>query len=171
MCIESAGIRYHPKCGISHTLILKTKRGAGLPEGGAIRCDPGNRHDSRAPRFNVVDQRGPALPQLNCTQFGSSGSRSPHQIADAYPPLDEMPSIFVRKTGRPVDLALDQARPKEGRIEAIAGMREMGLRGCGPQTRIDPNKQQLQTRTDQIGNRLIPETFELCSAKPHYKTG
>jgi hypothetical protein len=47
-----------------------------------------------------------------------------------------------------VKITINDAGQPQCWIETVARVREVGLRGRGPQTRIDADKQQLQSRTD-----------------------
>jgi hypothetical protein len=69
-----------------------------------------------------------------------------------------------------VKITINDAGQPQGWIEAVARVREMGLRGRGPQTRIDAYKQQLQSRTDEVGKRRITERLQLRLGKAHKVT-
>lgn len=80
-------------------------------------------------------------------------------------------SIGVGHPRTTIDLVTDHPRRQQRRIEAVAGMREMGLSGSGPEPRIDAHEQQFQPRTNQIGHGRVSERFELGARETHRPDG
>ena len=73
----------------------------------------------------------------------------------------------VRHRFTTVKITINDAGQAQRWIEAVARVGEMRLRCGGPQARIDPDKEQLQSRADQVGNRRIPEGLQLRSGEAH----
>jgi hypothetical protein len=46
-------------------------------------------------------------------------------------------------------------------------MRERGLGGGRPQSRVDPDEQQPEAGADQVGHLGVPERFQLRPSEPH----
>ena len=53
------------------------------------------------------------------------------------------------------------------RIEAVAGMGEVGRRGRRPQPGVDADEQQLQSRSDEVGHRGVAKRLQLGSRETH----
>ena len=70
-----------------------------------------------------------------------------------------------------VDVAVDDPRPPQRRIEAVAGMGEVGLRRRRPQPRVDPDEEEAQVRTDEIRNRRVAKGLQLGSGEAHGPAG
>ncbi len=69
--------------------------------------------------------------------------------------------------GAPVDLALDQTRLQQRRVEAIARMGEVRSRRRRPQPWVDADEQQPQPGPDEIVDRGIAVRLQLGSCEWH----
>jgi hypothetical protein len=83
------------------------------------------------------------------------------------PPLDQVRAIGIAHPGDPVDLVLGDPGRGQGRVEAVGGMREVGLDRGRPQPRVDADEQQLQLRPDEIRNLVTPERLQLLPRETH----
>ena len=67
----------------------------------------------------------------------------------------------------PVDLELDDPSPGQRRVEAIAGMGEVGVDSRRPQPRVDAREQQTQIGPEQIIDLPATEGLQLGAREPH----
>ncbi len=94
-----------------------------------------------------------------------------HDIGDADPTVDQVLPVGIGHAGAPVDLVADHTRRPKRRVEAVAGVREVGLGGSRPQTGVDADEQQLQSGTDEVGHGRVGERLQLGPCETHQQEG
>ena len=109
--------------------------------------------------------------QFGGRQLGCLGGRPLHDVGDPDASGDEVGPVVVGHAVGSIDVALDHATEPECRIEPVAGVSEVGLRGRGPETRIDADEQQPEARADQVGHGHVTCRFEFGAAETHAVEG
>ena len=66
--------------------------------------------------------------EFRCGQFRCLRGGSPDDVGDPDPAVDEVLPVGVVHAGASVDLTVDDPAAEQRRVEAVAGMGEMGLR-------------------------------------------
>ena len=148
-------------------LRLPSQLGPPDPERGAVRGDAGDRHDHRPVTLDERNQSLATGSQLRRRQLRRLGGRPGDEVGDADATPDQVRPVGVVHASPTVDPALDQARLQQCRIEAIAGMCEVGPRRRRPQPRVDADEQQPQTRSDEIVDGGIAVRLQLRSRESH----
>jgi len=92
-------------------------------------------------------QSSAAVGEFCHSQFRRTGGAPGDEVRDATPELQQCPLL------RRYELAIGETYAVKGGPESISGTREVVAGGCGIQTRIDATEQDLQVRSDDVGNR------------------
>ena len=120
------------------------------------------------------DERDEALAagtELVGRELGGPRGGPGDEVGDPDAAPDEVGAVVVGHARATVDRAIDHARSQQRRIEAVAGMGEVGLRRGGPQTGVDPDEQQPQPRTDEVGHDRVAVGLELGPREAHGGAG
>ena len=112
-------------------------------------------------------QPGTPRPQLGGGELIGPRGRAIHQVGDPDATLHQVRAVLLGHRFTAVKITINNAGEAQRRIETVARVAEMRLCCGGPQARIDADKEQLQSRADQVGNRGIPEGLQLRSGEAH----
>jgi hypothetical protein len=165
--VQPAGIGNYPDTAAEEPVSLLAGTGIWVGEGGAVSGEPSDSDYYRLMLGDECLQPGTSRPQLGGGELIGSGGRAIHQIGDPNTPPHQVGAVLVGHGLTPIEITIDDAGQSQRWIKAVAGMCEVCLRCRRPQARIDPDKEQFQSWTEQIRNRRIPERLQLGLSKAH----
>ena len=116
----------------------RLRPGEGSPVGG----DSQYRHHCRSDAFDALGQRFGSSDELLCGEFVCACRRSRNERGDAEATLMQMCEVFGKEALGSIYPPIDDARPVESGIEAVApAAAEMRLHCDGAQTGINADEQ------------------------------
>ena len=148
--VEPARVRHHPQLGAAERLGLPPEHGVAPTERVAVGRHPGDGDDPRAVLGDEPAQALAALAELDRGQLRRPRRRPGDEVGDADAPLDEVAPVVVGHPRPAVDDPIDHPAAQQRRVEAVAGVGEVGGRGRRPQPGVDADEQQAQAGPDQI---------------------
>ena len=131
------------------------------------RGDAGDRHDGGRPLAHECSELLTSSSQLVRGEFRRLRCRPFRQVRDPDPAAHEIVTVVVGESRAAVDRTVDHATQEQCRVEAVPRMREVGLRGGGPQPGIDPDEQQAQARSEEVGHGRPGERLQFGTRKSH----
>jgi len=167
VCVETGRIGHDPESAAFEVVVLFPHHRLRLLERSAVRRDACDGHDLGPVLGHEPPELLAALTKLGGAELRRPGRGSVGHVRDTDAPAQKVGPIVVGHPLAPVDRPGDDAGHRQRRIEAIAGVREVRLRGGGPEPGVDPDEQQLQIGTDEIGNGGVSEGLEFVSAEAH----
>jgi hypothetical protein len=171
--VEAAWVGNHPerRAGPADRpvdgLRLPAQSRAALAEGVAVGGDAGDRDDRGTMIGDEPLQTRAALAQLLARELGGPPGRPSYEVGDPDAPRHEMRAVGIGHPGDPIDLVLGDAGRGQRRIEAVGRMREVGFDRGRPQAGVDADKQQPESRPDEIVDLMAAEGLQLQTREPH----
>ncbi len=150
--VEPARVGHHPELGAGQVLRLASRGRPGQPERRAVRRDAGDGDHARRRTTHQRLEVVPARAQLGGGELGGLGAGPADEVGDPEAAGPQPVAIGVVHAGGLVDGVLEDPGEQQRRVEAVAGVREVGLRGRGPQAGVDADEQQPDVRPEQVGH-------------------
>ena len=144
--VQPARIGYHPERGPGQELGLLTAAGPRPAEGGAVRGDAGHSDHPRPVLADELRQPPGSGPQLGGTELVGSRGRPVDEVGDAQASGHQVSTVLIGHAAGSVHVPVDDPGAAQCRVEAIAGMGEVGLRRGRPETGIDARRTAAEDR-------------------------
>jgi hypothetical protein len=153
VCIQPAGVWYHPESSTLESIRLLAHDGFGKPKGRSIRGYTSNCDYRRVVLADEPAEQIATLSEFFLREFRSLCCRSMDNIGNANPTLDDVPAVIIGHADAAIDWPFDDPGREQRRIEPIPWVSEVRLRRGRPETGIYPHEQQTEAGTDQILDR------------------
>jgi hypothetical protein len=118
--VQAARVRHHPDGGAAERIRLTSDPRLRPGEGSPVGRDSQYRHHCRSDAFDALGQRLGSSDELLCGEFVRARRRSRNEGGDAEATLMQMCKVFGKKARGSIYPPIDDARPVESGIEAVA---------------------------------------------------